>query len=319
MPNNRETPLARALLIASLLAVTYLTTAASARATQEPLPQQTPTAYPPCETVPDEVSIQGAQGAFQAGNASFNEADYSRAIFYWEDAYRRDCTAHAMLKNLARAYELNAQYEHAILALRTYLERTPESGEAEAIERRIDNLERKLEEQRAAQAPPPSPPEPEEVSPRPPPPAPVVDDNESNGFTAADFEDDGSGRSVVPLVVAGVGASAAVLGGLQWMVATNDGKQAEDDCGPGGRQMCLTTDPDTGLQVRNEAAIQAGNEAVDRQVLWGIVGGAGAAVAVGGLIWYFAQSDGSDQGASMGRVTPRLGSTYAGLSVDGRF
>src|SRR5690606_5425909 len=144
----------------------------------------TPKDYAACDTPPDEASMQAAQGAFQAGNASFNEADYSRAIFYWEDAYRRDCTAHAMLKNLARAYELNAQYEHAILALRTYLERTPESGEAEAIERRIDNLERKLEEQRAAQAPPPSPPGPEEVSPRPPPPAPVVDDNESNGFTA---------------------------------------------------------------------------------------------------------------------------------------
>lgn len=288
-------------------------------APHQTVPQKAATPYPACESEPDEVSVQGAQGAFQAGNASFNEADYPRAIFYWEDAYRRDCTAHAMLKNLARAYELNDQYEHAILALNTYLERNPDSGEADAIQRRIENLGRKLEEQRAAEAvPPPPKPEPKERrEPQPTEPPPLLE-ADSDGFTDEDFQDTG-GRSVVPLVIAGLGASAGVLGGLQWMVATQDGEQAEEDCGPGGRERCLTTDPETGLLVRNEAAIEAGNEAVDRQILWGIVGGAGAAVAVGGLIWYFAQPDGSGEEASMGHLTPRVGPNYAGLLLDGQF
>ena len=136
----------RALLVASMLASLCVTSSALAQSTDEPPTfdnSAEPKPYPPCTTEPDEISMQGAQGAFQAGSASFNEADYTRAIFYWEDAYRRDCTAHAMLKNLARAYELNEQYPHAILALQTYLERTPNSGEEESIQRRIEALERK--------------------------------------------------------------------------------------------------------------------------------------------------------------------------------
>src|SRR5688572_29021694 len=58
--------------------------------------------YPACASEPDAQSIQAARGAFEAGKAAFEEGDYDRAIMYWEDAYRRDCTAHAMLKNLAR-------------------------------------------------------------------------------------------------------------------------------------------------------------------------------------------------------------------------
>ena len=49
--------------------------------------------YPDCGREPTEAEVAAAKGAFQAGNASFNEADYARAIDYWEDAYRRDCTA----------------------------------------------------------------------------------------------------------------------------------------------------------------------------------------------------------------------------------
>jgi hypothetical protein len=57
-----------------------------------------------------------------------------------------------MLKNLARAYELNEQFLHAITALKTYLERNPESGEGEAIQRRIEALERKYEDRKIALA-----------------------------------------------------------------------------------------------------------------------------------------------------------------------
>src|SRR5688572_7462764 len=66
--------------------------------------------YPECTAEPTESDIAAAKGAFQAGQASFNEADYERAITYWEDAYRRDCTAHALLLNLARAYERSEEH-----------------------------------------------------------------------------------------------------------------------------------------------------------------------------------------------------------------
>ncbi len=51
-----------------------------------------PKGYPECIKAPTESETAAAKGAYQAGNASFDEADYPRAITYWEDAYRRDCT-----------------------------------------------------------------------------------------------------------------------------------------------------------------------------------------------------------------------------------
>ena len=82
-----------------------------------------PTRYPECTHEASEADLTAAKAAFQAGNVSFNEADYPRAILYWEDAFRRDCTAHPLLLNLARAYELNAQKRKAVVALETYLKR----------------------------------------------------------------------------------------------------------------------------------------------------------------------------------------------------
>lgn len=272
----------------------------------------TPKEYPACDTPPDEASMQAAQGAFQAGNASFNEADYSRAIFYWEDAYRRDCTAHAMLKNLARAFELNEQYRRAIHALETYLERKPDSGEDEAIGRRIDNLRQKLEERERLAAIPVAPP-PKRQEPKPPPPKPEPQSSQALEFELDEEpEEDDSGRSIVPLVVAGVGGAVGIVGGVQWAVARQDELDAEESCGVGVDRQNCTGD-----------AVNKGNDAIDRQVLWGVVGGAGAVVAVGGLIWYFAQDSGDDEDDSLdedySRVSPQLGTSFAGVTFEGSF
>src|SRR5882724_283737 len=111
----------------------------------------TKTPFPPCTTVPTESDRKAAQGAFAAGQGSFNEADYATAITYWRDAYRRDCTAHALLLNLARAYELKPDRPEAVNALETYLLRKPDAPDADQIRRRIDNLKSQM----AASAPPP--------------------------------------------------------------------------------------------------------------------------------------------------------------------
>ncbi len=264
----------------------------------------TPPQYPPCDAEPDEASMQGAQGAFQAGNASFNEADYPRAIFFWEDAYRRDCTAHAMLKNLARAYELNDQYNHAINALQTYLERNPESGESEAISRRIDNLRRRQDEREAAAQrvePTPAPKVHSEPEPKPKATNPLDQEEQF-----PEYYDDGasSNRSVVPLVVAGVGAATGILGGVMWGVAKKDESDAADACPV--RDMC-----------EDSEIVNAGNDAQDRQLVWGIVAGAGAAITLGGIIWYFAQPEpGADETAV---ILPNVAPGFAGLSVSGAF
>src|SRR5688572_28135256 len=119
--------------------------------------------YPPCAQQASDPDVSGAKAAFQAGTVSFNEADYPRAILYWEDAFRRDCSATSLLFNLARAYELNGQKRQALVALETYLEREPNSSERPQIVRRIEVLKKSIESEPppaasaapAASAPPP--------------------------------------------------------------------------------------------------------------------------------------------------------------------
>jgi hypothetical protein len=295
---------------ASLAAATFATVAmgvlysspAVAQTAAAPAAETTPVGYPDCTIAPDEAATQAAQGAFQAGNASFNEADYPRAIVYWEDAYRRDCTAHLMLKNLARAYELHEQYEHAIVALKTFIDRNPESPEREALQRRIENLQQKLDERAraAAAAAPPSEPTPEPRPVQKPPERNLLEEKEE--FPPGTEEPD-SGRSALPLVFTGVGVAAGVVGGALWYVAKNDAASAEEQCG-GDRRGCT------------DEVAQKGNDAVNDQRLWTIVGGVGAAVAVGGLIWYFAQPV---DNADTSRLTPLIGTEFAGLNYQGRF
>src|SRR5882724_6811775 len=106
--------------------------------------------YPTCDRTPTPGDVSSAKGAFDAGNGSFNEADYDRAITYWEDAYRRDCTAHPLLLNLARAYELNGLKQHAVTALQTFLARVPNSSEENQIKRRIDKLQEQIQSEAAS-------------------------------------------------------------------------------------------------------------------------------------------------------------------------
>src|SRR5262245_47983005 len=111
--------------------------------------------YPPCDRTPTKGDSAAAEGAFQAGNAAYGEADYDRAINYWEDAYRRDCTAHPMLLNLARAYEISGQKRHAVNSLRTYLARNPNASDEGQIKRRIEKLDEQIQAESATAAPPP--------------------------------------------------------------------------------------------------------------------------------------------------------------------
>jgi hypothetical protein len=79
--------------------------------------------YPACTKQPSPADQEAAQGAFKAGFGSYQEGDYPKAILYWSDAYTRDCTAHALLLNLANAYERMGDKKATVQALEVYLER----------------------------------------------------------------------------------------------------------------------------------------------------------------------------------------------------
>ena len=279
--------------------------------------------YPPCTQEADDAALQAAQGAFEAGKAAFNEADYPRAILYWEDAYRRDCSAHLMLKNLARAYEGNEQHEHAAIALSTFLERVPDTGERADIEADISRL-RQLS-RRKPHKPVAGTPEPalDEQS------QPGDDEDGSAAQHSALFESDtrasdgvsttsSSPYELAAPLLAVAGAAVAVTSGVLWANARADEADAAEQCP--SREMCP------------KEVEEAGNDAIDRQQLWSIIGAGGALMLTGGVLWYLltpaetdvaqdssASSTGRPRTRAYTAVVPRVGPGFVGLDWAARF
>jgi tetratricopeptide (TPR) repeat protein len=260
--------------------------------------QQEPRGYPECNRQPTDAEVAAAKGAFQAGQASFNEADYERAITYWEDAYRRDCTAHALLLNLARVYELQGNKRQAVLALETYLLRKPDAEQRAHIDRRIEVLNSQIASEQAA------PPVPVEPTPAPVPsvpaePPPAVESSPQ--------------RPILPLIVAGAGGAVALVGGILYLGARSDLNDAKEKC-PNG-------------SCPSEEIADEGTSANTRVNVTGAVTLGGLAVAAGGTIWYFVSKPAARSGSSSPtrrvattpRLTPSLGSNFTGLFVSGAF
>jgi hypothetical protein len=264
--------------------------------------------FPECSREPTQSDISAAKAAFQAGNASFDEADYPRAILYWEDAYRRDCTAHALLLNLARAYELNGQKQQAVVALETFLARQPDTTQKDQISRRVDVLNKQIEAERqnAAEGPSANTAAPATVNSEPasPSPGPVAAEQPAAA--------PGSGqRSIVPLIVAGAGVLVAGIGTWQYFDAKADVDDWKVTCG--GTKRCPP------------ALVDDANAASDRQQLWGGIALVGVGAIAGGLVWYFVQPTTPAAAARalpprvQGHVSPTFGRGFGGVTVSGAF
>jgi len=247
--------------------------------------------YAECTHEASDADLTAAKAAFQAGNVSFNEADYPRAILYWEDAFRRDCSAHPLLLNLARAYELNGQKQQAVVALETFLQREPTSTERAQIQRRIEVLKKQLETEQAAVPAAPPPPTAAPTQAPPPQQQPVV------------LKDHPQSNKVIPLVVAGAGAAIFVVGGLIYLNGASEVKKYEEQCGTSHKQ------------CPNDDLIGPANDAAKKQTTGGVIALVGLPVLAGGLIWYVVASTSS----TSARVTPAVGPGYAGLALNGAF
>ncbi|HEY2409097.1 MAG TPA: hypothetical protein VGI10_23995 [Polyangiaceae bacterium] len=284
-----------------LVACGLVLSPAFARAEDEPKP------YLECTKQPTDNEVGAAKGAFQAGSASFDEADYPRAITYWEDAYRRDCTANALLKNLARAYELNGQKRHAVVALETFQMREPTSAEHEQIQRRIEAMKRQIEAEKATPVP---------VT-QPPPPVQAPTTTPPVGGTPAPTSEPQGKRPVLPLIVAGAGGVVFLVGLAGYSKASKDVSDFEKVC---PNRQC--GQPGVSDAVKNQR-IQQGNDARNRQITYGAVTWVGLAGAAGGVIWYFVSprkpASSAELTPSRPIVTPAAAPGYAGLSLSGSF
>lgn len=272
------------------------------------------TPYTSCEREPTDSDVAAAKGAFEAGQVSFHEADYGRAILYWEDAFRRDCTAVKLLLNLARAYELSGKKERAILALETYLERRPDSPDRGSIEKRISNLRKQVrsEQATAESAKETTPPPSEEEDPASDESAPPAATSPTTETATAR-----SPRPVWPVVVTGVGL---VAGGVGLGLYIEGGSTlANVDCPE------RLVDEDGDLVRRrvcvNQEEEQRAQAAQTRRNAGGGLAVAGGALAVtGGVLWLILwNQDGEATARTAPHLTPRLGPTFAGLSFETDF
>ena len=269
-----------------------------------------PKAYPECTKAPTDSETAAAKGAYQAGNASFDEADYPRAITYWEDAYRRDCTANLLLKNLARAYELYGQKRQAVVSLETFLVREPTSSDKEQIQRRIEVLKKQIAAEKATPVVTGTP-QPAVVAPPPTESAHPIQDVHASG---------GGKRPIYPLFIAGGGAVVMVVGLAVYGPAAKDVKDLEAQCpnrtcpvpAPGAPAGTLTSE-----QLRDKA-----NTARKKEITGGVIAGVGAVALAGGLVWYFVQprTPETTTGTLLKpRVTPAVTPGFAGLAFSGAF
>ena len=262
--------------------------------------EEDPAPYPDCTKQPSDGDTRAAQGAFAAGQAAYNEGDYDRAITYWSDAYRRDCTAHALLRNLATAYELSGRKKHALLALETFLSRNPDSPASAQIQRKISTLRDKIAEDSAQ-------PTPTTTATTAQPTATTAPTS-----TAQTPPDTGGSKPITPLIVAGAGGLLTVVGAIVYFGAKGDVSDFEEQC---PNRTCPSQ------QVQDDA-----NAARSRVTLGGAVALIGLAAGVGGTIWYLTSP--AEGGQTAGRALPRdkkprvdaqVGPGFAGVSVSGRF
>ncbi len=288
--------------------------------------------YPACTEEPSEKDIDAAKGAFQAGRISFEEADYDRAILYWEDAFRRDCTAVKLLLNVARAYELRGDLTLAVVALRTYLARDPEVSDRDIVETRIEKLEERVAEKEKSRQ--------QELDRKAPPPPPVPE-------PAAQPEPaPGPARPIWPIFVTaggvvtlGVGATFAILGHSS-VTAEKDRIESEvvqlDQNGdpvldPDGNPYRCTRNgrkwdcPSESLKDDVTAALDDSEDlrrAKTQRTVGILVASGGAVVAgVGAYFWYTLWSKPNESTATMRvpAIVPHITLGYQGVSLVGQF
>jgi tetratricopeptide (TPR) repeat protein len=257
--------------------------------------------YPECSKSPSAQDVTAAKGAFQAGQVYFKEANYTQALVYWEDAYRRDCTAHKLLLNIATAYQLDGQLQKALNALQAYLSRVPNAPDKDQVERRRQTLQSKLDQQVAA-APPPT------VETTPTEPHPTEDK-----FLG--------GRSVGALATA-IAGGVVTAGGVAWVIVENGNvSDYEAICRPDPARPDNRTCP-------TQADADAADTAQARRTIAIVVSSVGAATLAGGLVWFFMSGDPpnedsaalpADLSARIDSVAPVVSDDFVGLGVVGRF
>lgn len=201
----------------------------------------------------DATTEARAKELYENGAALYEEGRYEEAILAWEEAYRLSSRP-VLLFNIANAYERLGRYDEAIDALSRY-RAFAKAEERESLDRRMQNLERRRDEARAAAA---------NTTPTPTP-TPTLTPTPAAGTP---------GRSPVPFVLMGAGVAGVGVGAVFGARSLGAGAEAEALC-VGEGPLC----PDTAapyLESAKKSALIADVSLITGAVL--IVGGLGLGV-----------------------------------------
>lgn len=110
------------------------------------------------------TSDELARRHFDSGAAYLEESDYDNALKAFQKAYELSKRPEILL-NLATVHERRSDLGSAVAALKGYLEAAPQGQHVETVKLRIQNLEKRLQQQDQAVANTPAP--------APPPPVPA--------------------------------------------------------------------------------------------------------------------------------------------------
>lgn len=239
---------ARGLLVFSLAASAALGLSPNAVA-QQPMPR----ALARCPDGRTPQDPEAARVSFRAGQTAFSEGAYARSVELWEQAYRDDCTAHALLLNLAMAQELLGRPRDAVRTLQLFGSRSPASPYVEANAKRIQRLERtadELDQERSRRV------------------APMSVQAPSSELRDAAL------LPSLPLAVSVAGGVVAVVGAVLFFEGRASASSAEERCGA-ARDACASSE-----------GLVDGERARARAQVGGWMAGAGVAALAGGVAWH---------------------------------
>ncbi len=197
---------------------------------------------------------------YEEGSRAYKAGDYPRAIEKFLAAYDLS-RAPAILFNIAQAYRLAGSCDRALEYYRRSLDEEPDASNRDEVEERIDEMQTCADDEARKKAQVTAEPA---AQPAASAPAPIAVD-----LADEQPERPRTRRSLLPLVTVGVGAAAAVTGGVIYLRARArfDEVEATCPCEPGSF---------SGWETATDASY--------------VLMGAGVVAAGAGLIWWWTQS-----------------------------
>jgi tetratricopeptide (TPR) repeat protein len=274
------------------------------------------TQYPTCPDPPPKLSraeLEAAGASYHVGVEAYDNGDYRKALDNIKDSFRRDCSKLQLLEQLALIYAALGDRAEAIHALETYLQRNPKAADIDTVQNRIQNLRALMQQSATATAT-----------------ATTTTTATATATTTATVTatatavptatttstEEVRGHTAGPWVVVGVGVAAAIAGGVMIGIAQSNYVTQESGC--------LVQENGDWSCSPQALAIETTGQRMSTEssdiILRGagiIIGAAGVAAIVGGIIWHFIEPTGPKKTSAS--LIPSIGPGYAGLAFGAKF